>query len=66
MWGARSPDNAASHRVMSSAGMVVEGRIRRHVHTDSGWRDSVVYSILSDEWRASDPARGTVSGDAPR
>ncbi|RCV56126.1 GNAT family N-acetyltransferase [Marinitenerispora sediminis] len=51
LWGARSPDNDASRRVMERAGMIEEGRIRRHLWTRDAWRDSVVHSILDDEWR---------------
>ncbi|OOC57335.1 GNAT family N-acetyltransferase [Nocardiopsis sinuspersici] len=50
IWGARSPENRASERVMLRAGMVEEGRIRRHLWTRDAWRDSVVHSILDDEW----------------
>ncbi|PRX95447.1 GNAT family N-acetyltransferase [Allonocardiopsis opalescens] len=58
IWGARSPLNEASARVMNGAGMVEEGRIRRHLWTRGAWRDSVVHSILDDEWhRDSAPER---------
>ncbi|RJL34071.1 GNAT family N-acetyltransferase [Bailinhaonella thermotolerans] len=50
IWGARSPDNIASQLVMLTAGMVEEGRIRHHVRTPDGWRDSIVHSVLEDEW----------------
>ncbi|KIH97674.1 acetyltransferase [Streptomonospora alba] len=52
LWGARSPANAASQRVMAGAGMVEEGRIRRHLWSRGAWRDSIVHSILDDEWAA--------------
>lgn len=50
IWGARSPHNTASARVMTKAGMVEEGVIRGHIKLASGWRDSVVHSILAPEW----------------
>ena len=50
IWGARSPENEASRRVMTTNGMVEEGLIRRHLRTRGAWRDSVVHSILDDEW----------------
>jgi ribosomal-protein-alanine N-acetyltransferase len=50
IWGARSPLNDASARTMTSAGMVEEGTIRGHLRTRGAWRDSVVHSILSDEY----------------
>jgi ribosomal-protein-alanine N-acetyltransferase len=51
IWGARSPLNKASARTMATAGMIEEGTIRGHLFTRGAWRDSVVHSILSDEYR---------------
>ncbi|MEV4372053.1 GNAT family protein [Nonomuraea sp. NPDC049637] len=53
VWGARSPVNEASGRVMSRLGMVEEGVIRGHLKLAGGWRDSVVHSILAPEWKAA-------------
>ncbi|WP_243725690.1 GNAT family N-acetyltransferase [Actinomadura rubrisoli] len=50
LWGARSPDNAVSAKLMTRLGMVEEGRIRGHIRVRGAWRDSVVHSILQDEW----------------
>ncbi len=50
LWAARSPDNEASRIVLDRAGLVEEGRIRHHVHVRGAWRDSVVHSIIRDEW----------------
>lgn len=50
VWAARSPLNTASETVLNRAGMVEEGRIRHHVHVRGAWRDSIVHSILEDEW----------------
>ncbi|MGP3912679.1 GNAT family N-acetyltransferase [Nonomuraea sp. 10N515B] len=50
IWGARSPANLPAQLAMLTAGMVEEGRIRHHVHTPHGWRDSIVHSALEDEW----------------
>jgi ribosomal-protein-alanine N-acetyltransferase len=52
VWGARSPDNVASARLMTALGMAEEGRIRHHVFVRGAWRDSVVHSILEEEWLA--------------
>jgi RimJ/RimL family protein N-acetyltransferase len=52
LWGARSPDNAVSDTLMTKLGMVEEGRIRGHLLVRGAWRDSVVHSILEDEWAA--------------
>lgn len=48
---AMSPENAASVAVAKHLGMTYEGRIRDHVFTNGGWRDSLLYSVLEDEWR---------------
>jgi RimJ/RimL family protein N-acetyltransferase len=53
VWGARSPTNEASARLMTRIGMREEGRIRDHVFVRGAWRDSVVHSILEDEWSAA-------------
>ncbi|MEU7830528.1 GNAT family protein [Nonomuraea sp. NPDC049129] len=50
VWGARSPANEPSARVMSKLRMVEEGRIRGHIRVRDGWRDSIVHSILAPEW----------------
>jgi ribosomal-protein-alanine N-acetyltransferase len=55
IWGARSPVNQASARLMTRIGMVEEGRVRHHVFVRGGWRDSVVHSVLESEWRRGSP-----------
>ncbi|MDT0317744.1 GNAT family N-acetyltransferase [Streptomyces millisiae] len=50
IWAARSPENAASRAVLERAGLVEEGRIRDHVHVRGAWRDSIVHSVLENEW----------------
>ena len=57
IWGARSPLNEASERLMLGLGMVPEGRIRDHVFVRGGWRDSIVHSVLEDEWAGQAAAR---------
>lgn len=56
MWGARSPLNTASARTMTAAGMTEEGTIRGHILKQGRWRDSVVHSMLENEWRAQPPS----------
>ena len=56
IWGARSPVNEGSARTMRKAGMVEEGTIRGHLFTRGAWRDSVVHSILADEYAANQAA----------
>ncbi|MFJ6566763.1 GNAT family N-acetyltransferase [Streptomyces sp. NPDC091292] len=53
VWGARSPENTASDRTMTAAGMVREGIIREHIQKNGAWRDSVVHAILDREWSPS-------------
>nr|WP_055505655.1 GNAT family protein [Nonomuraea pusilla] len=50
LWGARSPANLPAQLAMLTAGMVEEGRVRHHLRTPDGWRDSIVHSALEDEW----------------
>ena len=54
-WGARSPLNEASARTMRAAGMTEEGTIRGHLYTRGAWRDSVVHSILREEFDGRQP-----------
>ncbi|WP_030398441.1 GNAT family N-acetyltransferase [Kitasatospora purpeofusca] len=46
------PDNAASIAVVERLGFSREGVLRDHVFTNNAWRDSVLYSLLADEWSA--------------
>ncbi|WP_131736946.1 GNAT family N-acetyltransferase [Actinomadura roseirufa] len=59
LWGARSPDNTTSARLMAKLGMIEEGRIRDHLKVRGAWRDSVVHSILEAEWYSATPTPGT-------
>jgi [ribosomal protein S5]-alanine N-acetyltransferase len=43
------PDNPASQRVLEKVGMRYEGRIRHHMLTSDGWRDSLSYAILATD-----------------
>lgn len=47
---AMGPDNTASIAIARRLGMTYEGRIRDHVYTNGRWRDSLLYSVLFDEW----------------
>ncbi|OJF11523.1 GNAT family N-acetyltransferase [Couchioplanes caeruleus] len=46
------PGNAASIAVVHKLGMRYEGRLRDHVLTKGTWRDSLLYSVLVQEWTA--------------
>jgi RimJ/RimL family protein N-acetyltransferase len=43
------PDNRASIRVLENIGMNLEGRLRDHMKTKDGWRDSLLYAIVRNE-----------------
>lgn len=51
------PENEASVTVVKKLGFVPEGRLRDHVFTNGAWRDSLLYSILADEWLRSQELR---------
>ncbi|MGX1913576.1 GNAT family N-acetyltransferase [Streptomyces phaeochromogenes] len=44
------PDNTASVAVVQQLGFTREGVLRDHVFTNGAWRDSVLFSVLADEW----------------
>ena len=49
-------DNAPSLRVMEKVGMRREAYFHREsLHRDLGWVDSVIYSLLVDDWREGLP-----------
>jgi [ribosomal protein S5]-alanine N-acetyltransferase len=50
IWGARSPRNHASGRLMAAAGMTDDGTIRSHVLRHGVWDDSATASILENEF----------------
>jgi ribosomal-protein-alanine N-acetyltransferase len=46
------PRNIGSASVLRKTGMTYEGRMRQVQLIRDGWRDSELYSVLRDEWRA--------------
>jgi RimJ/RimL family protein N-acetyltransferase len=44
------PDNEPSKGVLKRLGFTHEGRLRDHVWTNGAWRDSLLYSLLADEF----------------
>jgi [ribosomal protein S5]-alanine N-acetyltransferase len=46
------PANRASRRVMEKLGMTYEGTLRQNMLGRDGWRDSALWAVLEDEWRA--------------
>ncbi|WP_219470357.1 GNAT family N-acetyltransferase [Nonomuraea rhizosphaerae] len=47
------PRNAGSARVLGKLGMTWEGRHRHTALIRDGWRDSDLFGIIEDEWRAA-------------
>jgi RimJ/RimL family protein N-acetyltransferase len=47
------PRNLASAGVLRKIGMTYEGRQRHTMLIRDGWRDSEMFSLLEDEWRAA-------------
>lgn len=45
------PRNRGSSRVLEKTGMKREGRMRENLLMKQGWRDSLLYSILEQEWK---------------
>ena len=43
------PENAAGIRVLEKAGLRYEGRLRDHYRVPGGWRDSLLYAVLSTD-----------------
>ncbi|MDB5695862.1 MAG: family N-acetyltransferase [Sphingomonas bacterium] len=54
------PDNAPSNRLLERLGFTLEGRLRGEWETHIGVRDSLIWGLLGDEWRAHSHSRGTV------
>jgi RimJ/RimL family protein N-acetyltransferase len=44
------PRNTASSRILEKVGMSKEGLLRDDLWMKDGWRDSLLYSILEQEW----------------
>jgi RimJ/RimL family protein N-acetyltransferase len=46
------PSNARSVRVIEKLGLRLEGTLKERFRTPDGWKDSLLYGILEDEWHA--------------
>lgn len=46
------PDNAPSNALLKSLGFTLEGRLRGEWETHIGIRDSYIWGLLREEWRA--------------
>lgn len=47
------PENEASIAVVKHLGFSYEGHLRDHVFTNGNWRDSLLYSLLEDEFSSA-------------
>ena len=56
IWATHHPENVASRRVLDRLGFREEGRRRDDRMIGGRWSDSVVCSLLEDEWRAVPPS----------
>jgi ribosomal-protein-alanine N-acetyltransferase len=45
------PRNIGSSKVLAKIGMTQEGRLRDALLVKDGWRDSLVFGILEDDWK---------------
>jgi len=55
------PRNTGSSRVLTKLGMTYEGRLRHTALIRDGWRDSLMFSLLEDEWRTAAEQRSTTA-----
>jgi RimJ/RimL family protein N-acetyltransferase len=53
IWATHHPDSVGSGRILQRLGMQHEGRLRDDAFAHGQWRDSIVYSILENEWTPS-------------
>ncbi|OOE12799.1 GNAT family N-acetyltransferase [Fictibacillus arsenicus] len=44
------PRNKASEKVLKKISMTLEGRLRESIRLKDGWRDSLLFSMLEQEW----------------
>ncbi|MEV4278973.1 GNAT family N-acetyltransferase [Actinoplanes xinjiangensis] len=56
-----APDTNSSIEVAVKLGMQLEGRIRHHAFTNRGWRNSLLCSVLAEEWSQCSMARSSKS-----
>ncbi|MBX0316934.1 GNAT family N-acetyltransferase [Planococcus glaciei] len=46
------PANAGSKKVLQKAGMMWEGTLRENLRMKDGWRNSLIYGVLEQEWQS--------------
>jgi RimJ/RimL family protein N-acetyltransferase len=55
------PANTGSRHVLEKVGMKREGQIREHKWAKGKWRDSLLHSVLEQEWRLTRHCRRHLS-----
>lgn len=67
VWLTTDADNRRAQRAFEKAGFRTDGRVRRHVRRRGQWIDSVLMSVLREEWEALTRPRSWELGQvAPR
>ncbi|MGM0841011.1 MAG: GNAT family N-acetyltransferase [Bacillota bacterium] len=56
------PQNISSHKVLTKIGMTLEGRIRHDLKMKNGWRDSLLFGLIEDEWRNGGENEARIGG----
>lgn len=51
IWASCDPQNTGSQKVLEKVGMAKEGLLRQNLRMNNGWRDSMIYSALKEEWK---------------
>lgn len=51
IWATTDTENIGSEKVMQKTGMIKEGLLRQDIKLKHGFRDSLIYSILSNEYK---------------
>jgi RimJ/RimL family protein N-acetyltransferase len=51
IWASLVADNAGSAHVLEKLGMKLEGRFREKAYYKDRWWDTLIYAILSEEWK---------------
>ncbi|QTD43341.1 GNAT family N-acetyltransferase [Sporosarcina sp. Te-1] len=55
IFGTCDPRNKASASVLEKVGMKKEGQLRQNMRIENEWRDSMLFSVLEQEWNQYNP-----------
>jgi ribosomal-protein-alanine N-acetyltransferase len=59
IFGFVSPENPPSIRVLERLGFRKEGCLKKHYRNHGEWTDTLLYALLEEEWRSTEPPWGT-------